>query len=74
MKLSPGEGKTTNPAASYYATPEEISEARDLYGSTEIEIDDNAGASRADGGLWVAAWVWLDRPDEEEWCDSPART
>lgn len=45
------------------ATPEEIAEARELYGSDELEIDEGAEASRGEGGLWVQAWVWLARPE-----------
>jgi hypothetical protein len=44
------------------ATTEEIAQARRLYcgGSDDnIEVDDNAQASRADEGTWVQAWVWL---------------
>lgn len=51
------------------ATPDEIEEAREKYAldsDNDIEIDDNARASRGDGGLWVAAWVWLERDDETE--------
>lgn len=35
--------------------------AHELYGSDEIEIDDEgAGTSPADGeGTWVQAWVWI---------------
>lgn len=47
------------------ATDDEIRQARELYGSDEIEIDDNAAASRADEGIWVAAWVWLSAEDRE---------
>lgn len=46
------------------ATPEEIQRARRQYGSDDIEIDDNAAASRGDDGFWVAAWVWLPNPKE----------
>jgi hypothetical protein len=45
-----------------FATEEEIKEARELYQTDDIEIDDGAKASRTEGeGLWVAAWVWLER-------------
>jgi hypothetical protein len=36
--------------------------ARELYGSDDIEIDDDAKISEADKGTWVAAWVWV--PEE----------
>lgn len=33
----------------------------------EIEVDDNALVSTgADAGAYVAAWVWVDDPEEEE--------
>jgi len=41
------------------ATAEEIVRAREEYGGEDIEIDENAAASRGDDGVWVAAWVWL---------------
>lgn len=41
------------------ASAEEIAAAREAYGGDDIEIDDDARASRADNGVWVAAWVWL---------------
>lgn len=48
-----------------YATPEEIKRARKLYQTDEIEIDDlNVKVSIAEGGTWIAAWVWL--PEEQE--------
>lgn len=51
------------------ATPEEIARARAEYQREgEIEIDDDAKVSRAEGnpdcGCFVQAWVWL--PDEDE--------
>lgn len=48
-------------ATRQYATPDEISRARDLHQTDEVEIDDDAKVSPArDGsGVWVAAWVWL---------------
>jgi hypothetical protein len=42
-----------------FATDLEIERARDEYGTEDIEIDGNAKASRAEDGVWVAAWVWL---------------
>jgi len=56
-------GNTERPLAmDEFATEEEIKEARELYQTDDIEIDDGAKASRAEGeGLWVAAWVWLER-------------
>lgn len=43
--------------------------ARELYclGSDDnIEIDDNAGVSRTEIGVWVQAWVWVPFEEEEE--------
>lgn len=42
--------------------------ARDQYGAPgEIEIDERARVSRGDDqGAYVAAWVWVAFPDEEE--------
>lgn len=51
--------------AHYPATDDEIRQAREFYASDEIEIDDNAQASRSDEGVWVAAWVWLSADDRE---------
>lgn len=33
--------------------------ARDIYGSDDIEIDDDATISAADDGVWVAGWLWV---------------
>lgn len=46
-------------------------EARAIYGSDDIEIDDNASVSRCDGepAAWVQAWVYVRydvEPDPEE--------
>ena len=38
--------------------------AHDEYGTDEVEIDDEPAIAPADGGTWVAAWVWM--PDEED--------
>ena len=46
-----------------------IDRARELYGSNELEIDDDAALSDGDDdGTWVAAWVWLADPT----CDTVA--
>lgn len=42
-----------------YATADERERASQRYASDDVEIDDDARASRADDGLWVSAWVWL---------------
>lgn len=39
------------------ATEDEIAEAREIYQSDCIEIDDDAAISRHDSGRWIAAWV-----------------
>ena len=41
------------------ATAMHIARARTLYGTDDIEMDDNATLSVADDGVWVSAWVWL---------------
>lgn len=43
------------------ATVDEVIEARMNYASDEIEIDEEPAVSRADDGVWVAAWVWLSK-------------
>lgn len=43
-----------------WATHAERIRAVEVYATDEVEIDDKAMVSRADEGLWVAAWVWLD--------------
>ncbi len=48
------------------ATAKQISLARDLYGTDEVEVDDNATQASTTEGVWVSAWVWL----SEEWVDS----
>lgn len=51
------------------ATPEEIERARDEYATDDLEIDDDAIASRmdesqgGDNGTWVNAWVWIGAKD-----------
>lgn len=44
------------------ATEEEILRARNLHADFSddvIQVDEEAAVSRADDGVWVAAWVWL---------------
>lgn len=41
------------------ATKEEISCARAMYQSTDLEIDSDARVSDAADNLWVQAWVYL---------------
>ena len=45
-----------------------ISKARDDYtmdSSCNVEIDDDPVLSVADEGIWVSAWVWVKRPDDD---------
>ena len=39
-----------------------LAEAERIYGSNEIEIDEDTKISRADdeSGAWVRAWVWVE--------------
>lgn len=60
--------KVRGAEAESLATPEEIERARSEYADDDINIDDGAAASRADDGVWVAAWVWL---SEEYQVDAP---
>jgi hypothetical protein len=48
------------------ATPEQIASARCYHQCDELEIDDDAEVSVAEGGYWVQAWVWVDNEGEEE--------
>ena len=45
-----------------------IEAARKQYGrEAELEIDDGALVSRgSDAGAYVAAWVWIDSPNEDQ--------
>lgn len=43
-----------------------IKAARDLYGTDDIEIDDDAKLSTTDDGVWVQAWVWVHNEDMPE--------
>ena len=47
----------------YWAAPNEIDKAQEIYQSDNVEIDSPAKASRTDDGLWVAAWVWVSYED-----------
>lgn len=48
-----------------HATEKEIDQAREEYSTDEIAIDDRALVSRAEGGTWVQAWVFLVAKDDE---------
>ena len=46
-----------------------IQQARDDYttdSSCDVEIDDDPVLSVADEGVWVSAWVWVNRPEGED--------
>lgn len=47
------------------ATAAYIAYARQQYAasSDDIEIDDGPEVSIAEGGAWVAAWVWVDQEE-----------
>ena len=45
------------------ATESQISQARAIHGSDDLEIDRGAMVSETDDGFWVQAWVWV--PNEE---------
>lgn len=47
-------------------TPEQLQAARDWHQCDEIEIDDDAKVSIAEGGYWVQAWVWVQAEWSEE--------
>ena len=45
---------------------EAIEAARAIYCDDDIEIDDlDVKVSRADDGVWVQAWVWVQNEEEE---------
>ena len=51
-----------------------IAQARNQYAlSDKIEIDDRPGVSVAEGGAWVAAWVWVDQKGVGLRWEEPAR-
>lgn len=43
------------------AKPDLVSIARDKYVIDDIEIDDDAGTSESDRGIWVQSWVYVYR-------------
>lgn len=41
--------------------------AHELYGSDDVEIDDEGvGTSEGEDGVWVQAWVWVSDAEREE--------
>lgn len=41
-------------------------EAKDTFGSVDIEIEEYAAVRLADDGAWVEAWVWVPKAEDEE--------
>lgn len=41
------------------AKPDLVSIARDIHVNSNIEVDDDAGTSEHDEGVWVQAWVYV---------------
>src|SRR3546814_15834863 len=57
------------------ASPSDIEAARELYGSDDIEIDDDALFSRgADAGTWVQAWGRSEERRVGKECGSTCRS
>lgn len=49
------------------ATIEMVRLARKLYGTDDVEIDEDAKVSDAmPEGLWIQAWVWLSAEEMEK--------
>jgi hypothetical protein len=42
-----------------------IAAARDIYGSDDIEVDDDARVSEADDHVWVSGWFWVSDEDQD---------
>jgi hypothetical protein len=45
------------------ATPAVREAAQEQFQNDECEIDEDAGTSESDKGIWVQAWVWVAFPD-----------
>lgn len=43
------------------ATPDEIAQARALYQTNDLEIDNDAQTSHTKSGHWISAWLWIPR-------------
>ena len=43
-----------------------IAQARAMYASDDVEIDDDAKVSSSDLGVYVQAWVWVPYPEPPE--------
>lgn len=40
-------------------------QARVIYGSDDVEIDDDCQFSVADDGTWVGGWLWVPHQEDE---------
>ena len=41
--------------------------AREAYAlGDDVQVDDDARVSAADGGAWIQAWLWVEDPEPEE--------
>lgn len=40
--------------------------AKEVWGDVDLQIDDDAAISTSDAGFWVAAWVFIPGPDEDD--------
>lgn len=71
--LTSGEARNIFAAADQESFAAEIEAARQQYTSDEVEIDDMPEVSPADLGVWVSAWVWIARDEQEtcRTCDAP---
>lgn len=64
-----GDERETRPPTPSYATPEQVAAARRRYcrsSEEDIEIDEMPAISQGEEGHWVAAWVWMADPADEE--------
>ena len=41
-----------------------VEDARDMFESDDISIDDDPIVAVADDGVWVSAWLWVEADDE----------
>ena len=45
------------------AAARHLAQRRYQHGTDDVEIDDNAGFSYGEDGVWVQAWVWVANDD-----------
>lgn len=66
-RLCPRRKKAGPPHKPMPATKAQIARARDEYQDENCEIDDDARVSEAldKSGVWVQAWVWLQKPEKQ---------